>query len=122
MSNWWKYILVGAGCTLVTGAGGAGGMYVSYHSGYARGYEEKEPEIAILDYNEDGMEGMCVVKNATEIVCAADVNYDGAVDVALLDVETGQVKESFPGKEDCGSKYLHRNLERLLQDLEQPSK
>ena len=122
MSNWWKYALVGAGCSFITGLAGVGGMYLAhqrghhqgYEEGYHDGYEESEPEMFVMDYETHGIEGMCVVRNAQENICAADVDYNGSVDVVLLDAETQQVKEVLLGKDDCASKYLRR-LEELKE-------
>ena len=113
------YGLVALGSFALGGAVfGAGGSYISYKKGHERGYEEgynkSEPEILVLNYETHGIEGLCVIKNAKEMVCAADVDYNGSVDVVLIDVETQQIKDVVPGKDDCTSKYL-RSLEEELQ-------
>lgn len=107
MSNWWKYALAGVGGAFFAGTAGT-------TLGYYFGYYKSEPEILILDRERHGFEGWCVVKSANEMVCAADANYDGAVDVVLMDVEKQEIKEVVYGKDDCVSKRL-RTLEQKLQ-------
>ena len=103
MSNWWKYSLAGAGCLFLGGAGG-----------YYYGYYKSEPEIVILRYETDGLEGFCVYRTNSEMVCAADLDHNGSVDVSVVDVETQTIKEVQLGQDDCTKKYL-RSLEKELQ-------
>ena len=125
MTKKWGYALVALGSFALGGAIlGTGGSYISYKKGYERGYDEgynkSEPEILVLNQKTHGIEGLCVVKNAKEMVCAADIDYNGSVDVVLIDVETQQIKDVIPGKDDCTSKYLQKLEEGLQKQEQQP--
>ena len=118
MKKWWNYVALGAGGFFLS-AGSCG-------TGYFYGYYKSEPEIARLDLQKDGIEGMCVYKNRKELVCATDITYagvnsDGAVDYVVVDVETQKVKEFVPGKDDCVKKYTRLLEEEMKkQNQEQP--
>ena|SRR3989344_3014640 len=117
MTKKWGYALVALGSFALGGALlGTGGSYISYKKGYEQGYDEgynkSEPEFLLLDQETHGIEGLCVVKNASEMICATDVDYNGSVDVTLLDVEKESIKDAVLGRNDCVSKgYLEKKLE-----------
>ncbi len=116
MTKKWPYALVALGGLALGGVTCGSG-------GYLLGYYKSEPEIFTMDYEKDGIEGLCVYKNNKEMICAADVNEDGAVDVVTIDVKTQQIIEekSVSGKDDCVNKYLRRLQEEMQkQQQEEP--
>ena len=121
MSKKWGYALATVGGMALGGILGAASWgYMSFQRGYEKGYNESEPEITVLNYKTHGIEGMCVVKNDQEMICAADVDGNGSVDLALLDLQTQQVKEVLLGEDDCVSKYMRKLEEEIQKQQPEP--
>src|SRR3989344_6707550 len=120
MEKKWQYTLIGLGGFLLCGATTGVGTYLGskngyergykegYNQGYEEGYENSEPEILFLNYQTHGLEGMCVKRNANEMVCSVDVDDNGSIDTIIYDPNTSEMKEATPGQDDCDSKYSRR--------------
>lgn len=136
MEKKWQYALVALGGFLLCGTTTSVGTYLGNKKGYERGYEKgynqgyeegleegynkSEPEIMFLNYKIHGLDGMCVVRNKNEMVCALDADDNGSIDTLVLDPNTLEIKEgSTYGEDDCDSKYL-RNRQKEQQKQEQP--
>lgn len=129
MSNQ-RYALIGLGGLLLGSALGSLGFGSYQHKkgfdkgfteghekgqaeGYIKGYDESEPEMYVLTLNLHGQEGLCVVKNSREAVCALDENNDGAVDLVYVNWETKEPEKVLHGKHKCSEPK--KALENLVE-------
>ncbi len=136
MERKWQYALVGLGSFLFCGATTGLGTYLGHKKGYERGHEagynqgyeegfeegynKSEPEILFLNYKTHGLDGMCVKRNAHEMVCSIDVDDNGSIDTIVFDPNTSEMKETTPGLDDCVSKNLRNKQKEQKQEPKKP--
>ncbi len=107
MSNWWKYVAVGAVTAFIGGNMGlVGGLYFGNKRGYDRASKENKPVYIFKDFDGNGDADLCVAKNKDEMICSVDINHDGAQDIVTFNMVKESITDIKFGKNVCADHKL----------------